>query len=71
MRALESIRDHVTFKLPYDFNYHMKTPIELLKLFWPHRGSHRAQNKHEHSSLFPLGGQQKIRYEPTVSWHEL
>ena len=20
------IRDHVTFKLPYDFSYHMKTP---------------------------------------------
>ena len=38
---------------------------------WTHFGSHRAQNKHEHSSLFPLGGQQKIRYEPTVSWHEL
>ena len=27
MRALEFIRDHVTFKLPYDFTYHMKTPI--------------------------------------------
>ena len=26
MRALEFIRDHVTFKLPYDFSYHMKTP---------------------------------------------
>ena len=25
MRALEFIRDHVTFKLPYDFSYHMKT----------------------------------------------
>ena len=29
MRALEFIRDHVTFKLPYDFSYHMKTPIEV------------------------------------------
>ena len=27
MRALESIRDDVTFKLPYDFGYHMKTPM--------------------------------------------
>ena len=27
MRALEFIRDHVTFKLPYDFSYHMKTPL--------------------------------------------
>ena len=26
MRALEFIRDHVTFKLPYDISYHMKTP---------------------------------------------
>ena len=26
MRALEFIRDHVTFKVPYDFSYHMKTP---------------------------------------------
>ena len=29
MRALEFIRDHVTFKLPYDFSYQMKTPIDL------------------------------------------
>ena len=28
MRALEFIRDHVTFKLPYVFSYHMKTPNE-------------------------------------------
>ena len=27
MRALEFIRDHVTFKLPYDFSYQMKTPF--------------------------------------------
>ena len=26
MRAIEFIRDHVTFKLPYDFSYQMKTP---------------------------------------------
>ena len=26
MRALEFIRDHVTFKLPYDFSYYMKNP---------------------------------------------
>ena len=26
MRALEFIMDHVTFKLPYDFSYQMKTP---------------------------------------------
>ena len=25
MRALEFIKDHVTFKLPYDFSYQMKT----------------------------------------------
>ena len=30
MRALEFVRDHVTFKLPYDFSYHMKTHIVLL-----------------------------------------
>ena len=30
MRALEFIRDHVTFKLPYDFIYHMKTPMGTL-----------------------------------------
>ena len=29
MRAHEFIRDHVTFKLPYDYSYHMKTPINL------------------------------------------
>ena len=27
MRPLEFIRDHVTFKLPYDFSYQMKTPM--------------------------------------------
>jgi hypothetical protein len=27
MRALEFIRDHATFKLPYDFSYQMKNPI--------------------------------------------
>ena len=26
MKALEFVRDHVTFKLPYDFSYQMKTP---------------------------------------------
>ena len=26
MRALEFIRGHVTFKLPYDFSYHIKNP---------------------------------------------
>ena len=31
MRALEFIRDHVTFKLAYDFSYHMKTPNVCLK----------------------------------------
>ena len=31
MRALEFIRDHVTFKLPYDFSYHMKTPMLVSK----------------------------------------
>ena len=30
MRALEFIRDHVTFKLPYDFSYHMKNPFLIL-----------------------------------------
>ena len=28
MRALEFIRNHVTFKLPYDFSYQMKTPLD-------------------------------------------
>ena len=32
MRALEFIRDHVTFKFPYDFSYHMKTPFEAFLL---------------------------------------
>ena len=27
MRALEFIKDHVTFKLHYDFSYQMKTPL--------------------------------------------
>ena len=27
MRALEFIRDHVTFKPPYDFRYQMKNPV--------------------------------------------
>ena len=31
MRELEFIRDHVTFKLPYDFSYHMKTPHNLFQ----------------------------------------
>ena len=31
MRALEFIRDHVTFKLSYDSSYHMKIPIALEK----------------------------------------
>ena len=30
MRALEFMRDHVTFKLPYDFSYHMKTPYVMM-----------------------------------------
>ena len=30
MRALEFIRDHVTFKLPYDSSYHMKTPYVFI-----------------------------------------
>ena len=34
MRALEFIRDHVTFKLPYDFSYHMKTPNNQHPLHW-------------------------------------
>ena len=32
MRALEFIRDHVTFKLPYDFSYQMKNPKIILFL---------------------------------------
>ena len=28
MRALEFIRDRVTFKLPYDFSYQMKPPLD-------------------------------------------
>ena len=30
MRALEYKMDHVTFKLPYYFSYHMKTPLNSL-----------------------------------------
>ena len=30
MRELEFLTGHVTFKLPYDFSYHMKTPIMAL-----------------------------------------
>ena len=30
MSALEFIRDHVTFKLPYDFSYYMKTHLNTL-----------------------------------------
>ena len=33
IRALEFIKDHVTFKLPYDFSYHMKTPLDILGSF--------------------------------------
>ena len=33
MRALEFIRGHVTFKLPYDFSYHMKTPYVFVCSF--------------------------------------
>ena len=35
MRALEFIRDHVIFKLPYDFSYQMKTPMKCLQNFLP------------------------------------
>ena len=35
MRALEFMRDHVTFKLPYDFSYQMKTPSTYLKDGFP------------------------------------
>ena len=31
LRAIEFIRDHVTFKLPYDFSYLMKIPMALCK----------------------------------------
>ena len=30
MRALEFLRDHVTFKLPYEFSNQMKTPTKRL-----------------------------------------
>ena len=33
MRALEFIRDHVTFKLPYNFSYQMKNPKVFIKSF--------------------------------------
>ena len=32
MRVLEFIRDHVTFKLSYDFSYQMKTPLGITVL---------------------------------------
>ena len=31
MRAIEFIRDHVTFKLPYYFSYQMKNPLDLIR----------------------------------------
>ena len=34
MTALEFIWDHVFFKLPYDFSYHMKTPQFSNKYAW-------------------------------------
>ena len=34
MRELEFIREHVTFKLPYDFSYHMKTPHVPMLFFY-------------------------------------
>ena len=38
MRELEFIRDYVTFKLPYDFSYYMKTPNDLLRFYEVLRG---------------------------------
>ena len=47
MRALEFIRDHVTFKLPYAFSYHMKTPLSTLLFYFfssESNGIMRGQN---------------------------
>ena len=45
MRALEFIRNHVTFKLPYDFSYHMKTPISWSLLQCQKRDCHFLPQK--------------------------
>ena len=46
MRALEFIRDHVTFKLPYDFSYHMKTPHVTFKLPYDFRYKMKTPSDH-------------------------
>ena len=58
MRALEFIRDHVTFKLPYDFSYQMKTPLVISKIFansalnFKHFSQSRGQFSHPRSKQF-------------------
>ena len=59
MRALEFIRDHVTFKLPYDFSYHMKTPF-MLCIFWPHK-----MNKH--TGWSNCTGQKQIMHRAIIT----
>ena len=56
MRALEFIRDHVTFKLPYDFCYHMKTPNMIKSQpFIDPKIYHILQAWHSHdSTIFEL-----------------
>ena len=55
MRALEFIRDHVTFKLPYDFSYDMKTPIDTSDLMLLNCGKEGGS-----SSRIPCYGLQAI-----------
>ena len=38
MRALEFIKDHVTYKLPYDFSYHMKTLFDSIVTYKSKKG---------------------------------
>ena len=51
MRALEFIRDHVTFKLPYDFSYHMKTPNKLFEINFAQKCSWRKCASTKKNSL--------------------
>ena len=53
MRALEFIRDHVTFKLPYDFSYQMKKPqAGILPKWFSNRGIILEKGQFDHSCSF-------------------
>ena len=58
MRALEFIRDHVTFKLPYDFSYQMKktqvSSLTILVEVKKNNQNRKAMNKQSKIDLFTL-----------------